>query len=175
MPNIPQDFPDLDDLPLDTLEKLETDPAELEKFIHTMPIVVKYATIRKTENEKSVSDGTRVQEYHTAIRMKTEHLDKSFEELGSLRKQLEDVMAERDAVMAKFTPKNLVKELNKLAESTDKETNQISGSNSLSLEDMKSKILQQRILHHKAAALSELLTVHSGSHILTSPRSSHRK
>jgi hypothetical protein len=53
MPSIPSEFPELNDLTLDQLEKLESDPAELERYIESMTLVSRYTTMNAAETEKA--------------------------------------------------------------------------------------------------------------------------
>jgi hypothetical protein len=174
IPSIPNEVHELVDLPLDILEKLESDPTELDKFIDSMALVSRYTRMKDDEKQKTLLVAQSTVSEQGTLNKSVTALDAVFDQLTSLKTELEKVMTERDAMMSKYTPKYLLNDLREIAELTDRQTSRIVKASDISLEELKSQLLQQRLLHHKAMALSELLSVHSGSHIIGSPRSASK-
>jgi len=170
MPSIPLEFPELKSLPLDDLEALERDSLTLDSFIDSMALMNKYKEMKDAERAVTLQraqDAIRQQERLDCVQ---NQIQEDFENMANLRSELELVMQERDSIMSHYTPKYLARDLSVLAEKVERESGTFIEADELT-DDVKSKFLQQRALYHKAMALGELLTVHSGSRIIGSPRS----
>ncbi len=173
MPPLPQEFPELKALALDDMEMMDRNSSHLDAFVDSMPLIVKYHKMKEAEGADCLMQA------HAATRQKEKvdslqnQIQTDFESIACTRAELEKVMQERDSIMSHYTPKYLSKDLTLLAEKADRESAAFIETETLT-EESRSKFLQQRILYHKAMAFSELLTVHSGSKILGSPRSALR-
>jgi hypothetical protein len=171
LPAIPTDFQELRQANLDQLEQLEMNQTALEDFMSKMAIVENHRTTREeTETKTRDLADSNVSSYFKLTTIQAD-VEQAGKDLQTARMQLESSFSQRDSLMSKFTPKNLLKDLDSIAETTDAETDKIL-SEFTSLESAKSAILTQRILHHKAKALADLISSH-GSRI-ASPRSTIR-
>lgn len=173
MPAIPSEFPELKTLPLDTLEAFDRDTVKLDAYVDSMAILVKYREMKDSERTATFNRAQESLRVKDRIDDLQRQIDSDFENIGLLRSGLEKLMQERDSILSHYTPKFLLKDLYGLADKAEAESASFIQASD-GTDDAKSKYLQQRILYHKAMALSELLTVHSGSRILGSPRSATR-
>jgi len=172
LPTIPVEFQELKDAKLDTLEQLEMNQTALEDFISHMAIVQNYTKARE-ETELKTRDlaDANITAHQKLVACQSE-IDEVAKALEDVRTRVEVSFSERDALMSKFTPKHLLKDLDAIAGKTDQETERIL-SEFTTLETAKAAILSQRSLHHKARALADLISSH-GSRAL-SPRSDLRQ
>ena len=171
LPAIPTEFHELKQANIEKLEQLEMNQTALDEFMINMAIVQNYRNTREESEAKTrdVADANLSAFYKlTACQSDVDSLGKDLE---SARTQVEISFSERDTLMSKFTPKNLLKDLDSIASITDAETEKILAEFS-SIDSAKVAILNQRVLHHKAKALADLISSH-GSRI-ASPRSKHR-
>lgn len=169
MPAIPADFPELQALSVDELENLDKDPSVLDSFISTLPLMQTYHKMKDAERKVSLSTAQEALLVHDDLKNSQKLVNSLGETLEGLRKDLETVLDERDQIMSHYTPKYLLKDLSELSNQTDRDSARFLDSQNQS-EEAKSAYLQQRILYHKSMALSDLLTVHSASRIIGSPR-----
>lgn len=171
LPAIPTDFQELRQANLETLEQLEMNQTALEEFMSKMAIVENYRNAREeTETKTRDLADSNVSAYFKLTTVQAD-VEQAGKDLETARAQVEISFSERDSLMSKFTPKNLLKDLDAIGSTTDSETEKVL-ADFTSLESAKSAILTQRILHHKAKALADLISSH-GSRIV-SPRSSNR-
>ena len=169
MPALPTEFPELKDMPAEMLEQLEVNQSALDEFVSNLSILEKYRTMTRQSDDQSIRSAQTNTDAMAASDIIRGEIEMLVKQLQDAKKRAEESFTERDAVLLKFTPKSLLKDLNDLAESTDQETEKII-SEFTSLEPAKAAILQQRILHHKAKALADLIAAHSGSRLGTSPK-----
>lgn len=171
LPSIPLEFQELKEAKLDVLEQLEMNQTALEEFISNMAIVQNYSKAKDETalRARDLADANMAAYLKlTSCQAEVDDLSKALEDA---RTRVEISFSERDALMSKFTPKNLLMDLEAIAEKSDRDTEKILAEFT-TLEAAKSSILNQRILHHKAKALADLISSH-GSRGL-SPRSSFR-
>ena len=162
MPAIPTEFPELKDLPLETLEQLEFNQTALDDYISKMPTVQKYSVARKeavdSRNDlaaKNVALKARLDVLHDEVELIASRLLDSKERAAS-------TMTDRDELMSKYTPKNLVKDLQKISATSDAETERILSEIS-DLDTAKSQVMEQRMKHHKARALIDLISAYDSN------------
>ena len=171
IPAIPVEFSELKDLSLETLEKLESDPLALEEFISKMSIVDNYKKAKEETESKTQDVARSTIVANSKIELTRSEVTALAEKLEVARKQAESSFADRDMLMSKFTPKNLLRDLERIATSADAETEKAIAEFT-SVESAKNAILAQRILHHKAKALADLVSSHtSRTNSAISPRS----
>ena len=172
VPAIPIDFPELRNLSVEQLEQLEMNQTALEEFVGNMPIIQNYRKAREETDTKANDQALQNLTAHSKLNTATGDLDSLANRLNEVRERTEISFSERDDLMSKFTPKNILRDLETIAQSTDRETEKIL-SEFTSLDTAKTAILNQRILHHKAKALADLISSH-GSRVV-SPRSASRQ
>jgi hypothetical protein len=171
LPSVPTDFQELRDCKVEQLEQLEMNQTALDEFISNMAIVTNY---RKARDETDIKARDMAEANVSAyLRLNEAQLDiiRLSQTLDDIRTRVEASFSERDSLMSKFTPKNLLRDLDSIAERSDKETDKILGDFS-SLESAKMAVLNSRILHHKAKALADLISSHGSRAV--SPRSTAR-
>ncbi len=170
VPNIPAEFDELKPLTLDRLEELDKEPGYLDKFIDSMELITKYRNLKNDARAETLLTAKEAKIAEENLNQSTGKLQSVLDDISELRVEFEEVLRERDSIMSHYTPKYLLKDLSVLADQMDAQSAQF--VDELEKDDeSKNKYLHQRILYHKAMALSELLTVHSGSRALGSPRS----
>ena len=169
MPTLPVDFPEIKAIPTEMLEQLEINQTALDEFVSNMEIVAKYKKQAVELDEKKTKMASKNVSEKARVDFLREECATVASELKEVKSRAEKSFAERDAMMSKYTPKNLVLNLDNLAASTDTETERLM-SEFTSLDAAKASILQQRIVHHKARALSDLISSHSTARVGQSPR-----
>lgn len=170
IPAIPTEFSELRELSMDTLEKLDSDPVALEEFITRMAIVDNYRKAKEETESKTQEHARSSLVASSKIDMVQTEVSDMSAKLEVSRKKAEDSFADRDMLMSKFTPKNLLRDLERIATAADTETEKVLSEFS-SIDAAKSAILTQRILHHKARALADLVSSHtSRTNSAVSPR-----
>ncbi len=164
MPVIPTAFPDLNDLPLDKLEALESDPKALEAYVESMPILDRYKTLSAESRTRNNETKMIISDAYDRL------LSSQFQQEGDLKSiqmakmDLDLVTEQKEGLLSTFTPQTLLRDLTEVIQSTDAEQARLS-SEFTTIDEMKANFIGNRILHHKAAALSELLSAHSTSRI----------
>ena len=168
MPVIPGDFPELKSLKDAELELLDSDSAVFDGFITNLILVTKYRQMKEELLHDNVDEASSLIKLHDSVLSAQSLLETHTQDLSLLQKNVDALVVERDSLMKKFTPKTLLDDLSKLVDSTESETNSILSNFTLT-EDSKAALLQQRIMHHKAKALTELISIHGTSKLSTSP------
>jgi hypothetical protein len=169
MPSIPPDFPELKELPLEVLEDLDKEPARLGTYIDSMELMTKYRTMTRMAREETLLVAKEGLIAQGLLDHSEQNLQSVLADISKLRAEFEESLQERDSIMSHYTPNYLLRDLSVLADQMDTQSAHFIESFERD-EESRNKYLQQRILYHKAMALSELLTVHSGSRALGSPR-----
>lgn len=159
LPALPVDFPELRSLPLDKLEQLELNPLSLDDFIANMTIIHNYTKAKEETNAKKIEICRNSLAVHSKIEFLRESVLQSSDHLRAAREKAEQSNAERNILLSKHTPKNLMQDLTKVAESSEAAADKIASSFT-SVEAAKADFLTQRVLYHKAMALSDLISAH---------------
>jgi tRNA G10 N-methylase Trm11 len=168
LPALPVDFPELRALSQEKLEQLEVNPLSLDDFILNMAVVQKYSKAKAETDRKRYEICRKSVAYNFDIDESREELSSASTRLGEARRKTQESNAERDSLMSKYTPKNLMHDLDKVAESCETVTNELMSSFT-SVEAAKAEFLSQRVLYHKAMALSDLISSHGSRSQITTP------
>ncbi len=171
VPAIPTDFPELKSQTVERLEQLEMNQTALDEFVSELAFIQSFQKAKEETEAKTHDLATTNISAHTQMVKMEADIEAISQQLEDVRARTEISFAEKDALMSKFTPKNILKDLEMIAETTDRDTERIL-SDFTSIESAKTAILSQRMLHHKAKALADLISSHGSRAI--SPRSSTR-
>lgn len=171
VPATPAEFPELKSQTVERLEQLEMNQAALDEFVSELAFIQNFQKAKEETEAKTHDLATTNISFHTQMVKMEADIEAISQKLEDVRTRTEISFAEKDALMSKFTPKNILKDLEMIAETTDRDTERIL-YDFTSIESAKTAILSQRMLHHKAKALADLISSHGSRAI--SPRSSTR-
>lgn len=164
MPAIPTEFPELNDLPLDKLEALDIDSVALDSFVETMAILERYKRLGAESRSRTNEVTMIVSDSYDKLLNSQFTQENNLRTIQQTKVQLDLLNEQKESLLFKFTPQNLVKDLAEVVRTTDAEHARFVAEFT-SIEDVKARMIENRILHHKAAALAELLSAHSGSRV----------
>lgn len=165
-PVLPTEYSELNDLSLEQLEAMEADPNLLDAYLDKLVIVQKYKQVASETKSKSRELAMTISEDYDKLLNSQFMQDTQLAQIHQTKAILETLLVQKDAMLCKFTPKNLLSDLTAIVARTEKETSRLLSEMS-SIEEVKPQLIEQRMLHHKANALSELLSAHSTSRIFT--------
>ena len=157
LPALPIDFPELKTLSLDKLEQLEMNPLSLDDFISNMAIVQSYKKAKDDTDTRNIDICRNSISASSKIENTRMQISSVSNQMLQARERAQQSTADRELVMSKYTAKSLVKDLEQVRQSSDAATERLSGSFD-TVEAVKAEFISQRILHHKAVALSDLIS-----------------
>ncbi|KAE8895277.1 hypothetical protein PF005_g4647 [Phytophthora fragariae] len=152
MPVIPAVFPELEELSLAQLEKLNSDKRALKKFVKELTSVKEFTQLRDEVLHSNMGIAKTTLGYESELRELQDVVEAQQAELRAAQQSLAEKQARQQRIVARHRPDALLEQLSAAAKDVDNETDEIAtqfAHGDIDVAQFISTYLPQRNLYHE--------------------------
>eukprot|EP00644_Phytophthora_capsici_P012530 jgi/Phyca11/506886/fgenesh2_kg.PHYCAscaffold_23_\ len=152
MPVIPAIFPELEELSLSQIEKLNSDKHALKKFVKDLTSVKEFTQLRDEVLHSNMGIAKKTLSYESDLRALQEVVELQRTELRAAQQALAEKQARQQRIVARHRPDALLEQLSVAAKNVDNESDEIAtqfAHGDIDVTQFIATYLPQRNLYHE--------------------------